>query len=213
MRNSIVAALIIVTVTMYLLPPAYLMVKSFGTGTPFTDYIWQLPDEIFLYWFSIAGLSSISAVLLYRAEKLGKRLTISIGMAFVWLLLIVNFGIFPQFLLFPGWIAFITITSSLAYPPYFALKHLTKDTCRFSGSILEHLAVLPHSPCHKCLWFSAICSIPSILAFFLAPNLNQARRHTVEMKTLPRAFKIAQPGVGMIGRRLIWHFSLLRRCQ
>jgi len=141
MRNGIVAALIVVAVTMYLLPPAYLMVKSFATATPFTDRIWQLPDEMFLYWFPLAGLSSISAVLIYRAEKLHKRLPISIGLAFIWLMLIVNLGIFPQFL-FPGWITFVVITLSLAYPPYFALRHLTRGSCRFSGSVLEHLAVV-----------------------------------------------------------------------
>ncbi len=141
MRDGIVAMLIVIAITMYLLPPAYLMVKSFGTATPFTDHIWQLPDEMFLYWFPVAGLASISAVLLYRAEKLHKRLLISIVVAFIWLLFIVNLGIFPQFLLLPGWAMFVVITSSLAYPPYFALRHLTRGSCRFSGSVLEHLAV------------------------------------------------------------------------
>jgi hypothetical protein len=141
MRNGIVAILIVIAVAMFLVPPAYLMAKSYGSNTPFTDHIWQLPDELFLYWFPAAGLSSISAVLLYRAEKLHRRLSIAIGAAFIWLFLIVNFGIFPQFLLFPGWITFAVITSSLAYPPYFALRWLTQGICGFSGSVLEHLAI------------------------------------------------------------------------
>ncbi len=139
-RNGIVATLIVITVVMYLLPPAYLMVTSFATGAAIADLIWAFPDEYFWYWFPTAGLSSVSAALVYRADKIDKRLLLSIGAAGVWLLFIVNVGIYLQLLLLPGWITFVVLTSIFAYSPFFVLKRLTRSACQFSGSLLEHLA-------------------------------------------------------------------------
>jgi len=141
MRNGVVAVLVVIAITMYLLPPAYLMVQHTRTGIPVSSLLWATSREVLnlFCWFPLAGLASVGAVIFYRADVFGFRMLISLAAASAWLFLIVNLITFVQFAV-PGWLTFVLGISLLAYPPYFALRWILRGECRFSGSILEHLA-------------------------------------------------------------------------
>ncbi len=139
LRGIIVPMLIVGTVIMYLLPPAYFMVKSIATSTPIADVVWSMPRGYYGFWYPVAGFMSIASVVVYRVEIFHARFFFGLGAAAVWLLVTGNVGVYLQ-LMFPRWLTNAAIIAALAYPPYFVIRWLLKDVCQFSGSALEHLA-------------------------------------------------------------------------
>jgi|GEM_PF-3174503 len=87
MRDGIVAMLIVIAVTMYLLPPAYLMVQNTRTGIPVADLVWATAREFFnmFYWFPMAGAAATGASIFYRLHKFSVRVLVGSCTAIVWL--------------------------------------------------------------------------------------------------------------------------------
>ena len=115
-RSITVPILLVATVAMYFLPPAYFMVKSIAADTSVANLVWRLPRAYYAFWYPTAGFLSIAAVVVYRIETFHSRLIISLFIAGIWLLAIGNFGIYLQ-LMFPGWLTNTVIIIALAYPP------------------------------------------------------------------------------------------------
>lgn len=140
-RNGIVAVLLLIAVTMYLLPSAYVMARNFETGTPIDDLIWQASDDVLWiqYWLWISGGVSVTAFFLYRAKTLNIRFVVWLACAIVWILVAINIQVF-SILVALGWGPFATVIILLAYPPYFVFRRLAKNECAFSRTALEHLA-------------------------------------------------------------------------
>ncbi|WNK00104.1 hypothetical protein L2D14_01440 [Thalassospiraceae bacterium LMO-JJ14] len=140
-RNGIVATLIVITVVMYLLPQAYILVQVVKTNESVSTLISIASIEILwiYYWYPLAGLSAVNALIIFRTERLRKRVAFCLVAAAMWLFFIVNLITVIQFAI-PGWLTFVLGISILAYPPYFLLRWILRDECRFSGSVLEHLA-------------------------------------------------------------------------
>src|SRR5690606_13462637 len=116
------------------------------------------------HWYTIAGATLLTAVLLFRLRTLGIHFVVGLVAGWAWMSFVSVVILYLTLL--PTWIGFVVVVILLGYPPYFVIRWLVQDKCSFSRSLLEHLAMFAPFALTQIFIGFAVMLYPQVFKFY-----------------------------------------------